>query len=358
MPSPTGDFVATPAATWADTVLSTPDSSVAYRVTGGGIEIHNTTSDLYKQGTLTVVRTTNRKQVSRNVFNGSYLQTPNEYSILQHTGSKVRYVGSTPISDFDIYQLPPATLEDALLQGALQWNAADGVMSVSVVDNKHNAFTSHAPASYAIDSNMFSNVSIDNNAADGTLTPQVLTALVSQPYYGTFAATSAGQDTVTCFPYAQQSQHFTPRDLTAVYLTGLSLQTTFTLTTRYQVELKPRVFDSSYSITVPMLRAPPDYSLKAELIGAHLLHELPPGVPAGMNPSGEAWADIISTLGNVAGMVGPIFGPIGATVGAAANGVAKVASNAIKNKAQKKQAQNGNKQAGKAGVQPVSLKKK
>lgn len=335
-PGPETNFTQVPAAHWADTVLSNADSSVSYRVTGSGFEIHNTTSDLYKQGTITVVRTTNRKLVGRNIVAGSWTSTGVDYPLLQQHGGKVAVLGSTPVSDYDIFQLPPANIQDALLQGARQWEAADGCMCVSVVDNKHNQFTSFAPACYALDTNMFSNPAIDSNPDDGVLGTNVLTALVSEPYHGELLSISGGTYSNIVYPNLQTFQHFTPRDINCVYLTGLSQQTTFTLTTKYQVEMKPRIFDTAYSITVPMLASPPKYSLKSELVGSHLMHALPPGVPVGMNPSGEAWADLVSGLGNLAGMVGPLFGPTGATAGAVASMAAKAVSGLLRESSAKK----------------------
>lgn len=341
LPGPAGGWSPPSAmACWADTVLSTPSSSVAYRVTGGGFEIHNTTSELYKQGTLTVCRTSNRKQAAHNIIAGSFANsvTGSNSSFLQPTGT-VAVLGAPAVSDFDIFQLPPANLQDALLQDALQWNAADGVMCVSVVDNTHNHFTSHAPINIALDTNMFSNLPIDDLVA--AMPSTNVTSLVSPTYYGSTVSTSGGnQDVNSIITNERSSNHITCRDNNSVYLTGLSLQTTFTITTKYQVELKPRIFDSSYSICVPMLRSPPQYNLRAELLSAHMQRQLPAGVPVGMNPSGEAWADIISGLGNVASVIGPMFGPVGALVGTAASAVGKVASGAIRGTAQKKDAKN------------------
>lgn len=340
LPGPTGGWIP-PSATacWADTVLSTPSSSVSYRVTGGGFEIHNTTSELYKQGTLTVCRTSNRRQSAQNVISGGFSNsvTGTGSAYLQPTAT-VAVLGAPAVSDFDIFQLPPANLQDALLQDALQWNAADGVMCVSVVDNTHNHFTSHAPLNIALDTNIFSNEPIDDLAVPMPSTD--ITCLITPTYVGNTVAVNAGSfDVNSIISNHRSSNHVTCRDNNSVYLTGLSLQTTFTITTKYQVELKPRIFDSAYSICVPMLRSPPQYNLRAELLSAHMQRQLPAGVPVGMNPSGEAWADIISGLGNVASVIGPMFGPVGAIVGTAASAVGKVASGAIRGTVQKKDAQ-------------------
>lgn len=323
---PSGNWNQTPAASWADTVLSASDSSVSYRVTGGGIELHNTTADLYKQGTLTVCRTTNRKQEVQHIVSG--LDTATNDSIIDN-GLANSWYGVSP-SDYTIFQLPPANLEDALLQGAHQWEAKEGVMSVSVVDNNHNHFTSKAPRLYALDTNMFENAAVPASSAV-PMTPQVTTALAEPAYVGS----SLGLDGGIKYFYARPnsaSNHETPRDILAIYLTGLSLQSTFTLTTKYTVELKPRIFDESYSITVPMRKSPPLYRPHTELVEAHMLHGLPPGVPVSMNPSGEAWADVISGLGDIAAVLGPLAGPTGAIVGAGAKAATKIVSQMIRSK--------------------------
>lgn len=358
LPGPAGSWVPPSySGCWADTVLSTPSSSVSYRVTGGGFEIHNTTADLYKQGTLTVCRSSNRRQDAQNVFTGSFtnLVTGVQSAYLQPT-NKVHVWPQAPITDFTIFQLPPANLQDALLQDALQWNAADGVMGVSVIDNTHNHFTSHAPMCVAVDSNMFSNSAIDDLAVPMPST--AVTALTSSPFYGQTLATTAGSFDVSVVAQNRGgSNHFTQRDNLSVYLTGLSLQTTFTVTTKYQVELKPRVFDSAYSITVPMLRSPPDYNLRSEMLSAHMQRGLPAGVPVGMNPSGEAWADIVSGIGNVAGLIGPLFGPVGAGIGTAASAAGKIASNVIRGVSQKKEATKAKKQvAANSSVSKAAIK--
>lgn len=323
---PSGLWTATPNDSWADTVLSAPDSSVSYRVTGGGIEIHNTTAELYKQGTLTVCRTTNRKQEVQHVYSGA--DAGSNDSLIDN-GFANSWYGVAPV-DYTIFQLPPANLEDALLQGAHQWEAKEGVMSVSVVDNNHNHFTSQAPRLYALDTNMFLNTAVAASSAV-PMTPQVTTCIADAAFSGTSLGTDAGIKWLYAKPNFSQN-HETPRDIIAIYLTGLSLQTTFTLTTKYSVEIKPRIFDSAYSITVPMRKSPPLYRPNTELVEAHMLHSLPPGVPVRMNPSGEAWADIISGLGDLAAIIGPIAGPSGAFVGAGAKAVSKVISSVIRNK--------------------------
>lgn len=349
---PGGQWTTTPAAHWADTVLSAADSSVSYRVTGGGIEIHNTTAEIYKQGTLTVCRTTNRKQEVQHVWNGIEVTTGN--SVIDN-GFANAWSGIAPV-DYTVFQLPPANLEDALLQGARQWPAAEGVMSVSVVDNNHNHFTSYAPRLYALDTNLFLNPAVPASSII-PLGPASVTGLAHKAFIGSATgAPSGGFNWLHGTPFSDQN-HETPRDIVAIYLTGLSQQSTFTLTTKYSVEIKPRIFDAAYSITVPMRKSPPLYRPHTELVEAHMLHELPPGVPVSMNPSGEAWADIISGLGDLASILGPLAGPVGAFVGSGAKAASRIASKMIRSKSSKQENNNNKGTAQKTASKTSKVKK-
>lgn len=316
----------TPASHSSHSVLPQTDSSVRYRIVGHGFELTNTTAELYKQGTLTCVRSSQKKTKAQNVVAGINVVT-NQSMVSSAVGN------SAPISNYnsgsmDVFQTPPATIDDAMLNGALQWPAAEGAYVVSIIDNDSNAHTAEVPSNFALDTNNFQNLP---SAVD----PMPFSAITALVAVNNDVIPIAGSNTGIATPYSV-SQHFTPRDCSAVYLQGLSPQSTFTLTVIYYVEMMPRIFDDGYAITVPMRHTPPDESQKGEFALSRLSKILPPGVMVKENPNGEFWASVVSGIGTLASIIGPTFGPEGALIGQIANAASKAVSQQLREKQQQK----------------------
>jgi hypothetical protein len=185
-------------------------------------------------------------------------------------------------------------------------------------------------------------------AKDGVYAVQTLNTMDLPPQrmvsggVGYMLSTTAGANPVTqMFGTLPSSISGTPSNFpTAVYpfdnsgafFTGLSNQTTLTITVRYLYERFPSMSSSTLDTTLLTLSSPsaPWDSSALELY-SRVLVELPPAVPVCENDDGSWFSRILGWIGDVAPVVGNIAGfflpgasAVGNIVGTAAKAVGGV----------------------------------
>jgi hypothetical protein len=268
------------------------DSSIPSRLIGGGFEVHNTTAEMYKQGTVTVAD-----------FATSKTSTLIKYR--QLTASKVG-VGVP-----DIYRAPPAYLSGLYsAQNARSWDAADGLYSRIPVSVENPYRTALSGPGVLFDA---------QGAANGSTTAPALNM-----------SCSADGDPLIIPAYMSACC-----GMTLAAFTGLSDVTTLSLSSVMFVESCPTLDSSELALATPSAGFDP---MALELY-KNAACSLPPGVPVGLNPKGEWWAMAVKTLGEALKFAaGPLaavpgYGAVLSAGATAAGALADVTSKHISSKA-------------------------
>jgi hypothetical protein len=214
------------------------------RVVAMGFEGVNTTSDLYRQGLVTVYR---QPQPTTQVVN---------YPLT---------IGTTS-SNTNMLLLndAPTSIDQAmLLEGSRQWKAADGSYSVVTFSSVD------CPA------RQLSN-------ASGVYLSETLDVTASTP--------CALVEPLTVVSSYLDNHNL---NMSGAYYTGLSLQTTITINVVYYIER----FPSCFNATLAVLTSPSvPYDPTALELYARAMTGMPPGVPQNENCMGEWFSDVVESI--------------------------------------------------------------
>jgi len=272
------------------------------RVISSAFEVHNTTAELYKQGTVTVYRL---PQPLENSTGGAanHLDISNSYSV-------------GPVSQY-ISRLPPGTPSAALLlPDSKQWEAAYGAYCVDTYDHEHNA-----PDTGVYGARAF--VLGDNappEAGTGVTGFNALPALFggasARQYQLNYEALSEIAVVAQGVGLLWKPIH---RNTSGAYFTGLSPQSTLTVTFHTIIE----TFPTQPNPLVTLARPTPDYDPMFFALYKEAARMLPPGVMVGENASGDFWDTCLGIIGDIAPVIGnmiplPGLGSLGQVAGAAA----------------------------------------
>lgn len=284
-------------------------SAVRYRVYASGFEITNTTSQLNKQGTLTSVRVPAGLSRHDNVFG---CRSNGSIPLLKNATTGPGFF-SAPRSTYQIFQSPPPTLAMAMTAGATQRAAAQGDYSLSTYDQLENRICQSQLGPIAMDGMLF------NRAATATYSSATATAWANMA----FTEVPGTDPNVSALTQNAIQHHLSPRDINCVYLTGLSKETTFTVTCKYVIEIAPRTTDADFATLVPLKQPAPKMDLYALQLYQRAIESIPNSVPVGMNPTGEWWGQIFGALSRaipaISGMASEVLGPEAAFLGPAGN---------------------------------------
>lgn len=243
------------------------------RIYGGGWEVTNTTADLYKNGSVCV-------------YSQPQEITDNPLDDLSSGGSFIAQLA----------RMPPGTLSQANSNvNSVTWAAADGCyvpLRLDVADAKFRQATCKplvflkgddtSGTDYPV---LYQNFSFPA-PADGPLA------------HSDVGVRSAGLETV------------------GSYFTGLSKQTTLTLTIRFIVEIAPT---PSNQTLISLASPSSEYDPAALALYTRAVRELPPGTPVKNNADGDWWK-IVSSAVKMAAPAIQAAGPMGAVVGTLAKG--------------------------------------
>lgn len=268
-----------------------------WRIIACGIEIHNTSAVLTRQGSVTVGR------------------LPVGVTMSQYQ----RTIGTTPpVSCVDPLMVaggPPNDLS-VLTQypGARTWAAEKGAYLVCSMNNDQNPPQMQSTSYGWI----------------GLYEPFDHTGTYSREGFGTFHNSLS-------------SSVIVPWDTSIAWFAGLSADTTLRVTVHYYVETFPQPAQIDLigfsSPTTP-------YDAMIMEMYARAMREMPPGVPVGMNPLGEWFNKVMSVLANVAPKIGTVIGtatgfpeigaPAGLLVAEGAKALGRANSNARKRRERRK----------------------
>lgn len=292
-PSLTGGTPST-RVTYADSYSSTSREFYAHslddnnektmkKLIGGGFEVHNDTAALYKQGSVTVYSSGNSvtEEVAESA-NGTVSAT-----YLHQAIRKCR-------------QPPSDKAEAGSMPDSRTFEAAEGVyVPIRLGDDTHYAINKRA---------VFLTQSSDST--DTTLdTPQG---------YATVWSTAASGIT--------QNYQVTHRPLdietTGAYFSGLSPETTLTLSIKFLVELCPTAANPSM---LYMASPTAMYCPRALELYHQTVRSLPPGVPVNFNDKGDWFRMATKVVSEVAPLIAPFLGAINPGLATAAGLVGSVA---------------------------------
>lgn len=263
-------------------------TSKSSRVIALGFEVHNTTASLNKQGTVTVL------QMSQN---------PRKMAIPWVNSGNTQ----SGVRDAYYFRCPPDTIEEAIrYPNAKQWEAAEGVMCVPTLMD--TLVPVEMPQNCEI-------CMLNYNDVPGSDTSGAV--LASNPEWVTAGASSQWQGGW------MQPAHF---NTCCALFTGLSPETTLTVTCRALVEYFPYVGDTLLANATPS----PPLDNAALRIYSEVVRHMPAGVPVDMNAKGDWWRMALKIIGNAVSVLGPVIGTAADAVipGAAALGVATGAAGA------------------------------
>lgn len=249
------------------------------RVIALGIEIQDTTAEVYRQGSVTcyTTPTINTGFTDIGVLDaGGNMQSNNSYQVIPS---------------------PPSTVGQAIIyRTSTQWEARDGAYLVVGQQGIDNPFTLAHRTGFCI---------TPDPRLDGTdvvlATPAVNTVLFQAP--PALTSSTIGQEA--------KSINVTQ---SGIFMNGLSEHATFKIRVRVYVERAPLRYDTSL---VPLASPSAPYDPKAIMLYSHIMQQMPIAVPVGYNAHGDWWRMLANVIGRVAPPLGmalsPYLGP-GATL--------------------------------------------
>ncbi len=246
------------------------------RLVGVGFEVVNTTPQLYRGGAVTTWRQGGAE--------------PNGASAYVYSPSSISLPVAAPLA-FDLERYPTFPLTSsaaALIPDSKTWEAQDGVYIVGSFNTTNNPACNPEPKGAVLE------MAFDNEP--------VWAAGVEADGGPRWTGIEAGEKWVTApmfvgeapdlYPSYFPSSILAPINQTGAYFTGLTPQTTLTITMIAYVETFPTVSSELMSMASPSLR---ENALALQMLSL-AFSRLPVAVKAGENPAGEWFARVLEAL--------------------------------------------------------------
>lgn len=259
----------------AQLTLADSYSSGPSRLLGVGIEVNNTTADIYKQGQIFTWR-----------LPEPHIE-PNNFLFLGNIAGGPAGADTSMRFDGQMVMCPPLNSASAMLiPGTRQWRAEDGTYIVVAHVGQEN------PPSYVDYVQPLMRLSQVSDTTfgvgNGTVLPPLGTNYENSSPVG---MPVPHVDTATHIHYPPFRMY--PIHLCGCILTGLSPQSTLTVTWNVYLETFPNVADPD----ILVLATPSaEYDPIALQIYSHALTRLPVGVPSDWNGFGDWFADVVATV--------------------------------------------------------------
>ncbi len=236
-------------------------------------EVHDTTAELYKQGTCTVYR---------------HPQVNNVSELGTYYGANTVATGVTTY----VSRSPPADLQTALLlPGSRQWEASEGCYCVATFDDRQMDLCGSVFGGRAFTYGDF----VSGAPTRGFGHVSIADAL------GNFTQLRSWKPI--------------PFHTSGAYFTGLNQNSTLTVTVKIGLEVAPTPENPQL---VVLAKPSPDYDPVAIELYKHASQLLPPGCRVGDNASGDFWDNVLVALETAAPFLGRMLPfPGGAAVGQA-----------------------------------------
>lgn len=305
---PTGVNFITAAASgvvYNDKALSYPAKGATghFRLVGAGMEVHNTTAELYKGGSLTVYRQPSANTKVNLYKQGAYTPPAMDGTSTSTMTSKRSSTNLPPAIMFSYYNMdvvsaPVATQGGATINPSSRtWAAEDGCYTVATMSNMDNPFKMATPGQLAV------------------MEPYNLGVMDNQTPFNAYVTdtSQANNNTETggTPPPFSCCQAF-PFDTSGAMLIGLNANSSLQVTVRYFIERIPTTVEADL---LSLARPAPAYDALAMEIYSRAMSDLPVGVPVGENPLGEWFTSIVDTISQVGPKIGKFAHNIGTALG-------------------------------------------
>jgi hypothetical protein len=263
------------------------DGSSIIRVTGCAFEVHNTTEDVYKSGSVTAYK------IARESDKCNFSVTNAD------AANPARNTATSDTLAATITNAPPTTAAVAKLYNGHTWDAKDGCLVPGVLDagesdgekmlpRLHLVKTSHAGAN-----KYWAPTFLDGQKAYMRgVTPKSTTGTTNGAYLESFD----NQAPPTVVPEMMTS---------GAYFTGLSAQTKLTLTLRVFVE----VFPSASNALVPLAHPSNPYDAKALQCYQEIMSHMRSGYRVDDNAFGDFFRKAIAVARTIGQTMMPILPP-------------------------------------------------
>jgi hypothetical protein len=264
------------------------------RLIGIGFEVHNTTAELYKQGSVIVYRMQAENR------------DPVDFQITTATGAGNAFPAIGSVSCQQLRR-PPMTAEEAmLLQGSRQWEAAEGCYVVGAFSSEENPAFGISQTIPIMNVNAIESIEgVANNF--NVYAPRIQRTVAS------FAGLAAPYQNFWTPTYAPIRVH--PIHQSGAIFSGLSPQTSLTVNINFFYESFPGPSDQQILV---LAKPSCKYDPSVMELYSRLIQELPVGVPVAENGLGDWFLDAAS---KAAKYIGPVLAalphPIAKGAGAA-----------------------------------------
>jgi hypothetical protein len=235
------------------------------RVVGLGIEVVNTTAELYLQGQVTCYRMPQSSTLT-NFVNSTY--TGGAYYWGKDTGR--------------MFNKPPSLHQEAItLPGSKFWPAKHGAYVVATQCGLENPIQG-----------------VDNMSSFMVANPFVKDTLALTGL-GNFRSFNVATD-------INPGRYYAPFNTSGMYFTGLSNSSTLRVNVKWLIETCPGPNET----LVTLAKAPSTYNFEALRLYSEIIEKLPVGVPFTENPSGEWFSEVLGIAGELAesaSAINPLF---------------------------------------------------
>jgi len=292
------------------------------QVIGMGLEYHDTTAEISKQGTATVYHLAQDPILDRQSV---WVTTATGGTSLAPTNVTLNRITST----HEITDVPSSVSQALLLPGTRQWEAKYGAYVVPTLVDTNIPLTELEPVMPIIKSGTYTDITLPGV---GTTVPTEYIAYTdANP--GAGVTVGLGTDNVTAAGVSQaigttQLQKYNNFNTAGIYVTGLANTATITLNTVMYVQRFPTAGEPTL---VVLCGASPKYDKRMSEYYSIITQNLPVGCKVADNADGDWFFEGISTLAN---FLQPAFmsmkNPIGMGAGALTTLVDKWAVDKLK----------------------------
>jgi hypothetical protein len=293
------------------------------RLIGFGVEVHNTTAEIYRQGAVCVYRQPQTVFMDRTTHNVIYTDGLPESPIFNLTAYGGAYSARI------INDAPASTSQAMLLAGSQQWEAHKGAMVVptlSDIDLPAQQFTTVVPVVVAAGS---PDLIVQQSGAPVTNHFNAKKSVVQN--IGSSAIGIPNWAGGTAFASGPSNVKFNNFNTAGIYFSGLSNQTSLTINVIYYIER----FPTPDQLDLVVMASPsPPLDPVAERLYSHAMSMVPVGVKVGDNADGDWFYQTISDLARTFGPALVAVPEVGPALAAGASALGAWAGNQVSNKGQ------------------------
>lgn len=271
-------------------------------------EIHDTTAEMYKQGTLTAYR------LPQTCVSSSLNLMAD---ISGYPGLTPDCVNIPPPQTVNSYYLPPTGVTQAMAyQGTRQWEVREGAYVVCAQDVMANRLD------YSQEKAVLFTQGDSDKDGSGVVGDLKQSSLFTA---NSVCVSLAGGSCICIDPAAPGESKPVPYHTTGIILSGLNPFSTFTVTMRATWEFAPNVADNEISTLVYLANPSPEHDPFALELYQQTIRKLPVAVPVSMNAKGDFWRMVLSVAKVIAKPLLNLIPVVGGAAGSAADALLGVA---------------------------------